>query len=83
VISEVLELGELRVTAGRVHRSPGSRTVEVEAHFVQDGEERLWREVHLLRGDDTGISEHTIYCTGIWDGAAIARHAAEAPMERW
>ena len=40
----------------------------------------MWREVHLLRGDDDGIAEDTTYCTGIWDGPAIARHAAEAPM---
>jgi hypothetical protein len=83
VEEEVLGLSGLRVTASRVHRSTGARTVEVEAHFAADGEERLWREVHLLRGDATGVAEHTIYCTGIWDGDTITRHAAEAPMEQW
>jgi hypothetical protein len=83
VEEEVLGLSGLRVTASRVHRSTGARTVEVEAHFDADGEERLWREVHLLRGDATGVAEHTIYCTGVWDGDTITRHEAEAPMEQW
>jgi predicted metal-dependent enzyme (double-stranded beta helix superfamily) len=83
MLEELLELRALRVTASRMHRSVGARTVEVETRFEQDGEQRLWREVHLLRGDGTGIAEHTVYCTGIWDAATIARHAAEAPMEDW
>ena len=80
---EIFGLSGLRVTASRVHRSTGARSVEVEARFDADGEERLWREVHLLRGDATGVAEHTIYCTGVWDGDTITRHAAEAPMEQW
>ena len=45
----------------------------------QAGQERMWPEARLLRGGG-GIAEDTTYCTGIWDGPAIARHKAEAPM---
>jgi hypothetical protein len=68
-----------RVTSGRVTRAASAVTVEVEVRSGQAGEERMWREVHLLRGGG-GIAEHTAYCTGTWDGPAIARHAADAPM---
>lgn len=56
--------------------------VEVEVHFTLDGEERMWREVHLVHTDGEAITEHVSYCTGIWDAATIARHAVEAPMVR-
>ena len=56
--------------------------VEMEVHFVDDGEERMWREAHVLHTDGTAITEHVNYCTGIWDAATIARHAVEAPMVR-
>ncbi len=71
---------EPRVTASRVTRAASAVAVEVEVRSGQGDQERMWREVHLLRGGDDGIAEDTTYCTGIWDGPAIARHAAEAPM---
>ena len=71
---------EPRVTASRVTRAASAVAVEVEVRSGQGDRERMWREVHLLRGGDDGIAEDTTYCTGIWDGPAIARHAAEAPM---
>jgi SnoaL-like domain len=71
---------EPRVTASRVTRAASAVAVEVEVRSGQGDQERMWREVHLLRGGDDGIAEDTTYCTGVWDGPAIARHAAEAPM---
>jgi predicted metal-dependent enzyme (double-stranded beta helix superfamily) len=71
---------EPRVTSSRVTRAASAVAVEVEVHSGQGDQERMWREVHLLRGGDDGIAEDTTYCTGIWDGSAIARQAAEAPM---
>jgi hypothetical protein len=71
---------EPRVTSSRVTRAASAVAVEVEVRSGQGGEERMWREIHLLRGCSDGIAEHTIYCTGVWDGPAVAQHAAEAPM---
>ena len=71
---------EPRVTSSRVTRAASALAVEVEVRSGQGDQERMWREVHLLRGGDDGIAEDTTYCTGIWDRPAIARHAAEAPM---
>src|SRR5499427_2585870 len=71
---------EPRVTSSRVTRAASAVAVEVEVRSGQGDQERMWREVHLLRGGDDGIAEDTTYCTGIWDRPAIARHAAEAPM---
>src|SRR5262249_9196121 len=70
---------EPRVTSSRVTRAASAVAVEVEVRSGQGDQERMWREVHLLRGGDDGIAEDTTYCTGIWDGPAIPRQAAEAP----
>ena len=68
------------VTSSRVTRAGSAIAVEAEVRSGQGDQERMGREIHLLRGGNDGIAEHTIYCTGIWDGSAIARHAAEEPM---
>ena len=72
-----------QVTALRARPMDGGLVVETEVRFQEDGEERLWRDVHLLRFDGDAIAEHTLYCTGLWDAATIARQAVEAPMVRW
>jgi hypothetical protein len=56
--------------------------VEVECHFSAHGERRMFREVHLLRRSGNEVDDHTVYCTGHWNAATIARHAREAPMIR-
>ena len=80
ITAELAGTEEPRVTSSRVTRAASAIAVEVEVRSGQGDQERMWREIHLLRGGKDGIAEHTIYCTGIWDGPAIARHAAEAPM---
>jgi hypothetical protein len=55
--------------------------IEVEYRLGFGAEERMAREVHVLRGTDA-IAEHVLYCTGIWDAATIERQIAEAPMVR-
>ena len=74
--------GNTRVTGQRATRTDDGVVVELEVRFVQDGEERLWREVHVFHTDGTAITEHLNYCTGVWDAATIARQAVEAPMVR-
>lgn len=56
--------------------------IETESRFREGGEARLFREVHHLRCRDGLVVEHVVWCSGIYDAAAIARQAANAPMER-
>jgi hypothetical protein len=48
--------------------------LEVEEEWDQDGDTWYCRE--LLRADvtDGAISQISVYCTGDWDGALVARH---------
>ena len=75
-------VGSARVTEQRATPTEDGVVVELEVRFVQAGEERQWREVHLFHTDGTAITEHLNYCTGVWDAATIARQAVEAPMVR-
>jgi ketosteroid isomerase-like protein len=75
-------VGSARVTGQRATQTDDGVVVELEVRFVQDGEDRQWREVHLFHTDGTAITEHLNYCTGVWDAATIARQAVEAPMVR-
>ena len=43
-------------------------------------ERRRWRAILWFRGRSGAWREIIVSCTGIWDAATIARHAAEAPM---
>lgn len=79
---ELAPLGELEVAEVIEHRSAESVAVELEVRYHGQDGLHLWREVHLLIGDDEGVKEHRIYCTGIWDPATIARHAIEGTMVR-
>ncbi|HET7487046.1 MAG TPA: nuclear transport factor 2 family protein [Acidimicrobiales bacterium] len=75
--------GGARVSALRWHAIDAGVVVEDEVRFTDaGGEERLWREVHLFHTDGEAVTEHVVYCTGVWDAATIARHAVEAPMVR-
>ena len=54
--------------------------LEVESHAPIAGEDRQWRELVWFRHTGEAVSEVTVFCSGVWDAATIARHAAEAPM---
>ena len=71
-----------RLASSRVRSMAEGVAIEVEVRFPEEGEERLFRELHLLTVDGGRVVEHTAYCTGHWDAATIARHAEEAPMIR-
>ncbi len=66
-----------RIAHSVIRPADEGAAVELEAHFRRGGEKCLAREVHLLRSGPGGISELTVYCTGVWDAATIQRHAAE------
>ena len=72
---------------GRVPRSRFDATatgfvLEVEEQWDQDGESWYCRE--LFRADvcDGGISQLSVYCTGDWDRALVARHATTVSLLR-
>jgi ketosteroid isomerase-like protein len=71
-----------RCTGLRATATEDGVVVETEVRFDHEGEERLWRDVHIVHTDGQAITEHVIYCCGIWDAATIARQQAEAPMVR-
>src|SRR6185312_11276395 len=72
---------------GRVPRSRFDATatgfvLEVEEQWEQDGESWYCRE--LFRADVSGgaIARLSVYCTGDWDRALVARHAATVHLIR-
>lgn len=74
---------DLRVTRARVDHGDSHVAVEIECRAASGADELLWREVHLVRAGGGGVADHSLYCTGVWDAATIARQQREAPMVRW
>ena len=85
---------ELAAARTRLHPPPGRTRVEkvlpgehgyalkVEERWEDDGR---WycREAFLCDLDDDGrITELSVYCTGDWDEAAVARHAEAVTLLR-
>jgi hypothetical protein len=73
--------------SGRVPRSRFDVTgsgflLEVEEEWEQDSDTWYCRE--LIRADvtDGAVSSITVYCTGDWDSALVARHATEVSLAR-
>ncbi len=78
-IKEVLHEGygmPLRVASSCVIDRGEWQIAEWEVHFEAHGEERLFREIHLLRLEGGRIAEQVVYCTGHWDAEIIRRQAA-------
>ncbi len=74
---------DFRVTWVRATPTEGGVVVEWEMHAGHgDGEHHLPPGRHPPRRRHT-ITEHVVFCGGMWDAATIARHKAEAPMIRW
>lgn len=71
-----------RLGAWRATPTDDGVVVETEVRFDRDGEQHLWRDAHVVHTDGRRISEHVVYCTGIWDGATIDPQVDEAPMVR-
>jgi hypothetical protein len=58
-------------------------TLKVEERWEVGGEKWYCREAFLCDLDDEGrISEFSVYCTGDWDEAAVARHAEAVTLLR-
>jgi hypothetical protein len=58
-------------------------TVKVEERWEDGGTQWYCREAFLCDLDDQGrITELSVYCTGDWDEAAVARHAEAVTLLR-
>jgi hypothetical protein len=58
-------------------------TIKDEERWEDGGEEWYCREAFLCDLDDEGrITELSVYCTGDWDEAAVARHAEAVTLLR-
>ena len=72
---------------GRVPRSRFDATttgfvLEVEEEWDQDGESWYCRELFRADVADGAISQISVYCTGDWDRAQVARHRATVELLR-
>ena len=74
--------GPSRVPRSRFDATSIGFVLEVEEEWDQDGESWYCRE--LLRADvsDGAISQLSVYCTGDWDRAQVARHRATVHLLR-
>lgn len=71
-----------RVPRSRVDRTTTGFVIEVEETWEADGDTWYCRE--LMRADvvDDAIAEISVYCTGDWDSARVAEHAAAVTLIR-
>ena len=74
---------DFRVTWARATPTDDGVIVEWEMHAGHGDSEHMCRQADVLHGDGSTITEHVVFCTGMWDAATIARQKAEAPMIRW
>jgi hypothetical protein len=58
-------------------------TLKIEERWEDSGQRWYCREVFLCDLDDEGrITELSVYCTGDWDEATVARHAEAVTLPR-
>jgi len=71
-----------RVLRSRLDSTRSGFALEVEEAWEHDGDQWYCRE--LIRADvtDGAISELSVYCTGDWDSARMAEHAATVTLIR-
>jgi hypothetical protein len=71
-----------RVPRSRLDRTENGFVLEVEETWEADGDSWYCRE--LFRADvvNGAIGELSIYCTGDWDSARVAEHAAAVTLIR-
>jgi len=72
-----------RTRVEQVLSSARGYTLKVEERWQGGGQQWYCREAFLCELDDEGrITEVSIYCTGDWDEAAVARHAEAVTLLR-
>ena len=71
-----------RVPRSRLDRTETGFVLEVEETWEQSGEKWYCRELFRADVTDGSISELSVYCTGDWDAARVAEHAAAVTLVR-
>jgi len=74
--------GPSAVDRVRLDSTPSGFVLEYDEHWPADGDQ--WYARQLVRADvrGTAICELSVYCTGDWDSATVARHAVEVSLLR-
>lgn len=71
-----------RVPRSRFDTTPTGFVLEVEEEWDQDGEAWYCRELFRADVADGAIAELSVYCTGDWDRALVARHHESVQLLR-
>ena len=74
--------GDVRINVLRTVATRSGFVTEHEEHQAVGGDDLTARRLWLCEVRDGWIVEAVGYCSGEWDEALRARHAAEAPMIR-
>jgi hypothetical protein len=74
--------GDVRINVLRTVATRSGFVTEHEEHQDVGGDDLTARRLWLCEVRDGWIVEAVGYCSGEWDDALRARHAAEAPMIR-
>ena len=82
LLRQELDVPGRRCTALRRTDTSDGVLVETAVRFPAPGGDNYWRDQHHLVFDNGLIVEHVVYCTGIWDAATVARHAADVELVR-
>jgi hypothetical protein len=71
-----------RVPRSRLDETQSGFVLEVEEEWDDGGESWYCRELFRADVSEGAISQISVYCTGDWDGAQVARHAASVQLLR-
>jgi hypothetical protein len=71
-----------RVPRQRFDPTPTGFVLEVEETWADGGEQWYCRELFRADVSAEGITELAVYCTGDWDAARVAEHAAAVTLIR-
>jgi hypothetical protein len=71
-----------RVPRSRLDVTATGFVLEVEEQWEQGDDKWYCRELFRADVSDGAVSQISVYCTGDWDGAQVARHAATVQLLR-
>jgi hypothetical protein len=71
-----------RVPRHRVDPTPTGFVLEAEEEWDDGGQRWCCRELFRADVGEAGITELAVYCTGDWDAARVAEHAASVTLLR-
>jgi hypothetical protein len=71
-----------RIRPVRLDLTPTGFVLEIEERWSEGGEDWYCRELFRCDVEDGSITDLTIYCTGDWDRARVAEHAAAVTLIR-